>query len=70
LTRDYLRMVPQNSTYQELIVILNDKSTSELTWWHPIANQVISDDPDLVQRLPNKVCINSCVLSMIGIYIY
>ncbi|CAG8473925.1 8108_t:CDS:2 [Paraglomus occultum] len=40
--------------YQELIVILNDASISELTWRDPLASQVISAESELIKRLSNK----------------
>jgi hypothetical protein len=38
--------------YQHLFSGVNAVSISELTWKDPLANQVISDDSDLVQTLP------------------
>ena len=41
--------------YQHLFSGVNAVSISELTWKDPLANQVISDDSDLVQTLPERL---------------
>jgi hypothetical protein len=41
--------------YQHLFSGVNAVSISELTWKDPLANQVISDDSDLVQALPERL---------------
>ena len=38
--------------YQHLFSGVNEVSISNLTWKDPLANQVISDNSDLVQKLP------------------
>jgi hypothetical protein len=41
--------------YQHLFSGVNAVPISELTWKDPLANQVISDDSDLVQTLPERL---------------
>jgi hypothetical protein len=41
--------------YQHLFLGVNEVSISDLTWKDPLANQVISDDSDLVQKLPEQL---------------
>ena len=41
--------------YQHLFSGVNELYISELTWKDPLANQVISDDSDLVQKLPERL---------------
>ena len=41
--------------YQHLFSGVSAVSISELTWKDPLANQVISDDSDLVQVLPERL---------------
>ncbi|RIA91217.1 hypothetical protein C1645_822375 [Glomus cerebriforme] len=40
--------------YQHLFLGVSAVSVSELTWKDPLANQVITDDSDLVQTLPER----------------
>ena len=41
--------------YQHLFSGVNRVSISDLTWKDPLANQVISDDSDLVKKLPERL---------------
>src|SRR6266542_2631246 len=41
--------------YQHLFLGVNEVTISDLTWKDPLANQVISDDSDLVQKLPERL---------------
>ena len=41
--------------YQHLFSDVNEVTISDLTWKDPLANQVISDDSDLVQKLPERL---------------
>jgi dynactin complex subunit len=41
--------------YQHLFSGVNAVPISELTWKDPLANQVISDDSNLVQALPERL---------------
>ena len=41
--------------YQHLFSGVNEVSIFDLTWKDPLANQVISDDSDLIQKLPEQL---------------
>jgi hypothetical protein len=41
--------------YHHLFSGVNKVSVSELTWKDPLANQVINDDSDLVEKLPERL---------------
>jgi len=41
--------------YHHLFLGVNEVSVSELTWKDLLANQVISDDSDLVEKLPEQL---------------
>ncbi|CAJ0824793.1 6080_t:CDS:2, partial [Entrophospora sp. SA101] len=55
--RDIGAVKTQNSSplYDELLSSLGDVVISDLSWKDPIASQVISDDSELVKKLPKKL---------------
>jgi hypothetical protein len=56
--------------YHHLFSGVNEVSVSELTWKDPLANQVISDDSDLVEKLPERLKESFMVNSSFLLYSY